>query len=177
MLMLKLFPAGLLFAVVSGTRVAAAQDVPAPGAMPPADGYGMDTPRPGMMESDPHHYGMGPGPDSILASPPPFAGVQFTEVQRKRINEMMTREREAHQQRVALMERAQARLQQLYEAEIWDAKAINAVYDKIFAEQRKTIEAMAKARNTIYKMLSDEQRSQMKQFQLHMRRLAPPPQS
>ena len=123
-----------------------------------------------------HRYGMPPGPGSVSPAPPPFAGVQFTEEQHTRINAMMAGEREAHQQRIERMQKAQARLQKLYAADVWDTRAITAVYDEIFAEQRKTIEAMAKARNTVYAMLSDEQRAQMKQFELQMRRFGPSPQ-
>lgn len=163
--MLKLLSPGLLLLALVSAPLGAAEAPATPagtGVIPPPAGYGMGGHGPGM-----HRYGM---------APPPFAGVQFTEAQRNTIDEMMTRERQAHQQRIERMQNAQARLQQLYQADIWDADAITAVYDEIFAEQRKTVEAMAKARNAVYRMLNEEQRAQMKQFELQMRRFGPPPQ-
>ncbi|HEA26318.1 MAG TPA: hypothetical protein ENH92_04275 [Ectothiorhodospiraceae bacterium] len=50
-------------------------------------------------------------------------------------------------------------------AEKWDVDAINKVYEEIFAEQKKTIGAMAKARNDVYALMSKEQKAQMKKVQ------------
>jgi Spy/CpxP family protein refolding chaperone len=98
-------------------------------------------------------------------TPRPFAGVQFTEEQRKLIQQMMEQERKAHQQRVEKMQAVQEQLQQLYLADQWDATAITKLYEKMHAEQRKTIAAMAEARNKVYALMSKEQREQMKQYQ------------
>lgn len=81
------------------------------------------------------------------------------------IREMMAKERESNKQRVEAMRAAQAKLQKIYMSEKWDVTAINKIYDEIFAEQKKTIESMAKARNEVYEMLTKEQKSQMKKVQ------------
>jgi Spy/CpxP family protein refolding chaperone len=71
----------------------------------------------------------------------------------------------------------QEQLQQLYLADQWDATAITKLYEKMHAEQRKTIAAMAEARNKVYALMSKEQRAQMKQYQQEqMKRFAAPPQ-
>lgn len=133
--------------------------------VPPASGMG------GPMGPGMPPQGMGPG-----MAPRPFAGVEFTEQQRQRIQEMMAQERVAHQQRIEKMQQFQQQLQQLYMAEKWDAKAITALYEKVHAEQRKTIAAMAEARNKVYDLMTKEQREQMKKFQQEqMKQFAPPP--
>jgi Spy/CpxP family protein refolding chaperone len=137
---------------------------------------------PAMMGQMMPPQSMGPGaaPGSGMmtpSTPRPFAGVQFSEEQRKQIQEMMERERTAHQQRVEKMQAAQEQLQQLYMADLWDAAAITKLYEKMHAEQRKTIAAMAEARNKVYALMSKEQRAQMKQYQQEqMKRFAAPPQ-
>ena len=126
----------------------------------------------GMM---PHGQGQGMGPG--MMGPRPFAGVEFNEEQRKRIQQMMEQERQAHQQRVAKMQQYQQQLQKLYMEEKWDAKAITKLYEKMHAEQRETIAAMAEARNKVYELMSKEQRAQMKRFQQERaKRFAMPPQ-
>ncbi len=129
-----------------------------PSMMGPGSGnMGQRMPRQGMEP------GMGMGP--AMAAPRPFAGVDFTEAQRKQINEMMAQERKMHQQRVEKMQEVQQQLQQLYMQDKWDANAITKLYEQMHAEQRKTIAAMAEARNKVYELMSKEQREQMKAFQ------------
>jgi Spy/CpxP family protein refolding chaperone len=138
-------------------------------------GPGMMGPGGGMMAPGAQRPAMGPGMAS--PAPRPFAGVQFNEEQKKRINEMMEQERQAHQKRVAKMQQYQQQLQKLYLEERWDAKAITQLYEKMHAEQRKTIAAMAEARNKVYDLMSEEQREQMRKFQQQqMQRYAMPPQ-
>lgn len=174
--MVKLFPTGLLLLALSsgpsmaaGAPAAVSSYAPGPGgpdAMPPENGYGMAGPGARQYGAD---------PAAVPPVPPPFAGMQFSGEQRKRIDAMMNREREAHQQRIERMHKAQAKLQQLYQADVWDTGAITAVYDEIFAEQRNTIKAMAEARNSVFALLSEEQRAQMKQNELQMRRFGAMP--
>jgi Spy/CpxP family protein refolding chaperone len=140
-----------------------------PGMMAPNMGPGMGA-GPGMMGrpmgpamAAPHRP-MAPTMDASQGTGP-FAGVQFNESQRKLISEMMEKERKANQQRVEAMQAAQQRLQQIYTSEKWDVDAINKVYEEIFAEQKKTITAMAKARNEVYELMTKEQKEQMKQLQ------------
>lgn len=140
---------------------------PIPESMPPTGPYQgprMAPPAGGMMAPARPPQGMGSGM-MLTPPPPPFAGVQFTPEQQQRINAMMEQERVAHQERLGRMHRSQQKLQQLYQAEIWDPRAITSAYDEIFAEQRKTVEAMAKARNRVYELMTPEQRQQMRQFQ------------
>lgn len=138
-----------------------------------------------QAENQPVPHGpamMGPGVGSApgMMAPPaprPFAGVEFTEQQAQKIQEMMEQERQAHQQRVEKMQAVQQQLRQLYMAELWDAAAITKLYEQMHAEQRKTIAAMAEARNKVYALMNKEQREQMKQHQQEqMRPFAAPPQ-
>jgi Spy/CpxP family protein refolding chaperone len=135
---------------------------------------------PAMMGQGMPPQGMGQDPGPGMMAPPaprPFAGVQFTEEQRQQIQQMMEQERTEHQQRVEKMQAVQERLQQLYLADKWDAAAITKLYEKLQAEQRKTITAMAEARNKVYDLMSKEQREQMKRYQKEqMQRFAAPPQ-
>jgi Spy/CpxP family protein refolding chaperone len=132
---------------------------------------------PAMMGMPPQ--GMAPVPGMMPPpTPRPFAGVEFNAQQREQIQQMMEQERKAHQQRVERMQTVQAQLQQLYLAEQWDATAIVALYEKLHAEQRNTIAAMAEARNRVYALMSKEQREQMRhQQQEQLKRLAAPPPS
>ena len=106
-----------------------------------------------------------PPQDMGMAAPRPFAGVDFSDEQRKKIQQMMAQERKMHQQRVEKMQTVQQQLQKLYMAEKWDSKAITRLYEKLHASQRETIAAMAEARNKVYELMSKEQREQMKAFQ------------
>jgi len=139
--------------------------------MAPNMGSGMN---PGMMAP---HMGRNIGPGMMQGGKPmmpgmrnpqgagPFAGVQFNEKQRKMIREMMEKERKSNQQRIKAMKAAQEKLQKVYMSEKWDVKEINKIYEEIFAEQKKTIAAMAKARNEVYELMTKEQKAQMKKMQ------------
>ncbi len=148
---------------------------------PPPRGPAMMGPGGGMMGGPagpgaPRH-GMAPPMHPGMMAPPPFAGVQFNEEQRKTIQKMMAEERQAHQQRVQKMQQFQNQLRELYSADKWDAAAITKLYEKMHAEQRRTIAAMAEARNRVYDMLTKEQREQMKRAQQEqMQRRPMPPQ-
>lgn len=142
-----------------------AENQPAPRGPMMGPGGGMG---PGMQ----HGPGMmGPA----MMAPRPFAGVEFTEEQRQRIQKMMEQERQAHQARVEKMQQFQQQLQKLYMEEKWDSTAITRLYEKMHAEQRKTIAAMAEARNKVIELMTKEQREQMKKFQQEqMERFANP---
>lgn len=134
---------------------------------PAPRGPSMMGPGGGNMGQRMPRQGGGPsmGMNPAMMAPRPFAGVDFSEAQRKQIQEMMAQERKMHQQRVEMMQGVQQQLQELYMADIWDAGAITKLYEKMHAEQRKTIAAMAEARNKVYQLMSKEQREQMKKFQ------------
>lgn len=139
-------------------------------------GPAMMAPGGGMMGQGAPRQGMGPG-SMGTSTPRPFAGVEFSEKQRKTIQAMMENERKSHQQRVEKMRGVQEQLQKLYMADKWDSKAITKLYEKMHAEQRKTIAAMAEARNKVYDLMSKEQREQMKQYQQQqVQRFAAPAQ-
>lgn len=146
---------------------------PGPGMMGPGAqqrGHG-----PGMMGPGGQQRGYGPG--TMAPGPTPFPGVEFTAEQRKRIQALMDEGRQAHQQRMQKMQQYQQALQKLYLQDRWDAKAIGKLYEKMHAEQRKTIEEMAEARNKVYDMMTREQREQMRRFrQQQMERFTNPPQ-
>lgn len=141
---------------------------------PAPRGPAMMGPGGGTMGQRMPRQGMGMGP--AMMAPRPFAGVDFSEAQRKQIQEMMAQERKMHQQRVENMQGLQQQLQELYSADKWDSAAITKLYEKMHAEQRKTIAAMAEARNKVYELMNKEQREQMKKFQQEqMKRFSNPP--
>lgn len=145
---------------------------------PAPRGPAMMGPGGGMMGPGMQRRGMGAGMGPAMMSPRPFAGVEFSEEQRKRIQEMMADERTMHQQRVEKMQQFQQQLQKLYMEDKWDSAAITKLYEKMHAEQRKTIAAMAEARNKVYELMSKEQREQMKKFQQEqMERFTTAPQA
>lgn len=176
MLQRKVFGVVLGLLIATGVVVADGQPNMMGQGMAPNMGPGMN---PGMMA--PHRapamgHNMGPGmrqggtpmmPNMRNSQGPagPFAGVQFNDEQRKKISEMMEQERENNQQRVQAMEAAQQKLQKVYMSEKWDVNEINKIYDEIFAEQKKTIAAMARARNDVYELMTQEQKAQMKKMQ------------
>jgi hypothetical protein len=174
--MINRLSAVLLLGALATAALAADPPIQEPPSMSPLGGYGMVGPRNGMAGPGPRDYGTGPEGAAVPPLPTPFAGVQFTAAQRKTISKMMAKEREAHRKRIAVMQQAQATLRKLYQADTWDTRAIIKVYDKIFAAERNTIEAMAQARNRVYGMLSEAQRAQMRHAQQQrMNRFAPPP--
>ena len=132
---------------------------------PAPKGPAMMGPGGGTMGQAPQHRGMGPGMGPGMMTPRPFAGVEFSEQQRKQISEMMAAERKSHKQRVDKMQQVQQQLEKLYMADKWDSAAITKLYEKMHAEQRRTIAAMAEARNKVVEMMSKEQREQMKKYQ------------
>ncbi|MDH5786196.1 MAG: Spy/CpxP family protein refolding chaperone [Chromatiales bacterium] len=145
---LVLAMASVPFAVQADNHAAPGGQMMGPGGAMPGPGMQRG---PGMM---------GPG----MMTPPPFAGVEFNEKQRKRIEEMMAQERKSHQARVEKMQQLQQQLQKLYMADKWDTGAITKLYEQVHAEQRKTIAAMAEARNKVVDLMTKEQREQMKRF-------------
>jgi Spy/CpxP family protein refolding chaperone len=169
--------AGLLLAAALPLSVQAVEQAAPRG--PAMMGQGMPPQGMSPQGMGPQSQGMGPGAGMMAPpTPRPFAGVQFTEEQRKQIQQMMEKERTAHQQRVEKMQAVQEQLQQLYMADLWDAGAITKLYEKMHAEQRKTIAAMAEARNKVYALMTKEQRAQMKQYQQEqMQHFAAPQQS
>lgn len=144
-----------------------------PGGQTPSQNPAMSGPAGGMNGQGRPPQGAEPG----MMAPRPFAGVDFNKEQQKQIQAMMAKERNSHQQRVESMRKVQEQLQKLYMADKWDTQAITKLYETMHAEQRKTIAAMAEARNKVYEMMSKEQREQMKQFQQQQMKgyNAPPP--
>lgn len=131
--------------------------------MSPPSGYGMVQPSEPATGDD--GFGVLPEAGTMPLDPIPYAAIDFTPAQRKTVSQIVAKEHKANQQRIQLMQQAEARLRQLFAADTWNSKAILAAYDQIFAAERDTVAAMARTRNQVYGMLNDEQRAQMQDAQ------------
>jgi Spy/CpxP family protein refolding chaperone len=160
-MMLK--PIALLVLLAAG-MVGTAQAQMHPGGMMGSGmmgGYGMG---PGMMDG-----GMGPGMMGGPGGCPmmgagPLWQLNLTADQKKKIDALMTQQREQHWSIMRSMSDDYAKLRTLYAADPLDANAIGKVYDDIFKNQRAMIDSGIKARNQIYGMLTPEQKNQLKQY-------------
>ncbi len=88
--------------------------------------------------------------------------LQLTEAQQKELREAVDDLRNARLELLSERQQAAAELRDLYAAEQPDAKAIGAVYAKIFNARRERIEAAITARNRVFGALTEEQRAQLR---------------
>ena len=61
----------------------------------------------------------------MMMGPGPFAGIEFNEQQKKKIDDLMAKERQLHQDRMKKMQETQQKLRKLYQAEKWDVVALH----------------------------------------------------
>jgi Spy/CpxP family protein refolding chaperone len=124
-----------------------------PGMM--GGGYG-----PGMMGGGygPGMMGGGYGPGMME----PWWSLDLTDKQRSAIDKLMEDRHKNHWPRMNRMFEAQRKLDELYNAEKWDSKAIDKAYDELFKVQREVTEEHVRIRNSIMEQLTPEQREQLK---------------
>lgn len=120
--------------------------------------------------------GAGPGP---MGQPPmagpgagpqgdPFAGLNLSDEQRSKAQQVMNEQRQAHMGNMQKMQPLGQQLNDLYKQETWDAAQIGAVYDQIFDLQKKSILSTVETHNKIMGLLNEQQRQQLKQRQSEM---------
>lgn len=102
------------------------------------------------------HQGMGKGVWQLFQIP------NLTDEQRGKIHDISDELRHNHWKLMGERMEHAAQLRRLYQAEPLDAKAIGAIYAKIFDAKRKAIEADIEATQKAKDILTDDQR---KQFQ------------
>jgi Spy/CpxP family protein refolding chaperone len=129
------------------------------GGMMDMMGGGMMGMGPGMMMGHGMMGMMGLGPIGML---------DLTDEQRRQLNKIMDDTRKRHWETMGKIMDEHARLRDLYDAEVLDAKRIGAVYDQIFKHRREMIEGAIEARNKAYALLTKEQKEQLKQMRRAM---------
>lgn len=121
-----------------------------PGMM--GGGYGM-----GMMGGYGHGmmggYGMGP-----------MYGLDLSKEQRDKINAIHDDLRKQNWQRMGKMMDAMARMRELYQSDTPDPKAVGKAFAEISDIKRQMLEARVAAHNELNKVLTDDQRQQLRQM-------------
>lgn len=133
----KNLPALALASAILSTTPALAETQPAPG------GYGPMMGGPGMMQG----YGPGGG-----------AGIELSSVQRAKSREIQRElfKKESELREKMFMEHGQ--IEDLYDVDKPDPKAVRAAYDRLYNIRKEMIEARIQARNKMYDLLTDDQR-------------------
>lgn len=119
-------------------------------------GYGMGMMRPGMGMMG---YGMGMHAGHEMMA---ILSLNLDDKQRSKVRQL---QRELHKQHRDLMDKMmddREKLEDLYDADKRDAKAIGKAYEKIFDLQRQMIEQSIETSNKALEVLTDEQRKQVK---------------
>jgi len=183
--MIAAWAAPLLVAGWLVTGTALAEEPPAPGygwgmmgggyyGMGPGmmggygPGYGSGYGHHGMMWGD--GYGRGPwrghgyGPGMMSGMMEPWWALDLTDKQRAAIDKLMEDRYKSHWPQMTRMFEAQRKLDQLYNAEKWDSKAIDKAYDDLFKVQREVTEEHVRIHNSIMEQLTPEQREQLKRY-------------
>ncbi len=87
------------------------------------------------------------------------AGIELSDEQRAKMREI---QREHFKQEMALREKLYdeyGKLEEIYEADKPDPKAVRDAYDRIYALRKQRIEARLQAHNKMFDLLTDEQRT------------------
>lgn len=97
-------------------------------------------------------------PDPMAGGPGAMVGIDLSDEQRARMREI---QRELFRQETALREKLYeeyGKLEELFDADKPDPKAVREAYDRIHALRRQKIEARLQAHNRMYDLLTEEQR-------------------
>ncbi|MCG6876717.1 MAG: Spy/CpxP family protein refolding chaperone [Betaproteobacteria bacterium] len=127
-------------------------------------GYGMG---PGMMGGYGPGYGMGPG---MMGGYVPRYGMgplqmlDLDDAQRGKVNHIGDALRKKNWQILGQMQDEQAKLRDLYLTEKTDRSAIVAAYKQLFDLRLQRVEAMLDARAELEKVLTKEQRDELRRF-------------
>ena len=96
--------------------------------------------------------------------------LDLNEGQRQQLRQIQRKQRKSMFLAMETMMEAHDELEELYAKDEVDEKAILAIYDKKFSVMKKMIASSVKARNTMMKMLTEEQRKQLKKGYMQMGR-------
>ncbi|HEY0720310.1 MAG TPA: Spy/CpxP family protein refolding chaperone [Gammaproteobacteria bacterium] len=103
-------------------------------------------------------YGHGPGMME------PWWALDLTDQQRTAIDKIMEERYKSHWPLMTKMFEAQRKLDELYNAEKWDSKAIDKAYDELFKVQRQVVEEHVRIHNSVMEQLTPQQREQLKRY-------------
>jgi Spy/CpxP family protein refolding chaperone len=113
---------------------------------------------PGMM-------GMGPGMmGGGMMGMGPFAMLNLSDEQRAKINKIQDELHKKNWDTQGKIMEENTKLRDLYDVDTPDPKKIGAVYERIYALKRQTIEASVEAHNKMRAVLTKEQQDQLKQM-------------
>jgi len=125
-------------------------------------GYGMMGP--GMMGGG-YGMGYGMGPGMMGGGMGPLYMLNLSDAQRDKIEKIRDAERQKHWNIAGKILEEQNKLRDLYQPDEQDPKKIGAAYGNIAKLQQQMIEIHVQANNDAQKMLTKEQREQLKQWQ------------
>jgi Spy/CpxP family protein refolding chaperone len=94
----------------------------------------------------------------------PFAMLNLTDEQRAKINKIQDDLQKKNWDTQGKIMEESTKLRDLYDVDTPDAKKISAVYERIFALKRQTIEASIDAHNKMRAVLTKEQQEQLKNW-------------
>jgi len=120
------------------------------------------------------HMGMGGYGMGAMYGPMHMLGL--SDAQRKKANAINDATRKQNWDTMGKIMDESSKLRDLYAVDRPDVNKISAAYDRIFALQKKMIQARLKARNQQYDLLTDEQKKELKEYRggmgygYHMRR-------
>ncbi|WP_221801328.1 Spy/CpxP family protein refolding chaperone [Oceanobacter mangrovi] len=123
--------------------------------MGPGMGAGM---APGMMGGQPDMMGFG------------MRGVDLTDSQQTAMTKLQDQIRKDHWVARGAMMDVQNKLRDLYMADKFDEKAINKAYGEMAEIQQKLFLSTTKARTSMMALLTDEQRTSLKEMRKHPKR-------
>jgi Spy/CpxP family protein refolding chaperone len=125
-----------------------------PGMMGPGMG--------GMMGMGPGTMGQGPGMmGGGMMGMGPFAMLNLSDEQRAKINKIQDELHKKNWDTQGKIMEENTKLRDLYDVDTPDPKKISAVYERIYALKRQTIEASIEAHNKMRALLTKEQQDQL----------------
>lgn len=113
---------------------------------------------PAWVSAQPAGSGPMMGGQDMMRGPGAAAGIELSDEQRAKMREI---QREQFKQEMALREKLYdeyGKLEEIYDADKPDPKAVRDAYDRIYALRKQMIEARVQSHNRMYDLLTDEQR-------------------
>ena len=92
-------------------------------------------------------------------------GLNLTKEQRQKIRELRQKRRESKVRWMTQLMEYEDKLDDLYSQETPDPKGVGKVYEDIFSIRRQMIEDRIQERNSIYGLLTDEQKQKLKKIE------------
>ena len=92
-------------------------------------------------------------------------GLNLTKEQRQKIRDLGQKRREVHMRWLTQLMDDEDKLDDLYTQETPNPKEVGKVYEDIFSIRRQMIEDRIQERNSIYALLTDEQKQELKKIE------------